>query len=118
MTLDELIRALSACPDHAVRIEIGGRFPGEFASYRGYYDHLALGTGDEPQTVAQLLAAAGGAKGKTFTGYKGGDYVMDGDTPVWFSEWGDNSGIGIVGVNLAVTPLQLVTADVSHYTWP
>lgn len=115
MTLDALITALVTCPDQDAPIEIGGCPAGEFDSYRGYYDQLALGTGLEPKTVGELLAKASEAKGKVFQGYKGGDFQMHGRTPVWFSEYGESSGIAIVGINHDDDVVQLLTADISEY---
>lgn len=53
-------------------------------SWRGIYADLAIGYDDEqePMTVATLLEKLRSAIGKTFTGWKGGEYVMDWRTPV------------------------------------
>jgi hypothetical protein len=54
-------------------------------SYRGYYEDLAVtvaGTG-APWNLGKLLRELRAAQGKTFTGYKGGEYVMTRVTPVW-----------------------------------
>jgi hypothetical protein len=56
-------------------------------SYRGYYDQLAF----TPQTgcaVESMLKHALSAKGCTFHGYKGGEYLMDSSTPVWIANHG------------------------------
>jgi hypothetical protein len=53
-------------------------------SYRGYYDHLAF----EPASnvsVAFMIACAESALGATYEGWKGGEYVMDEDTPCWLA---------------------------------
>lgn len=63
-------------------------FPGRFSSYRGYYADLSLSEGSEPMTVDTLLSQAEVALGSTFEGYKGGDFVMGHDTPLWFAEYG------------------------------
>lgn len=115
MILDDLITALVACPDQHAPVEIDGKPAGEFDSYRGYYDQLALGTGLEPITVAELLAAASEAKGKVFQGYKGGDYLMTGDTAVWFSEYGCSSGVAIVGIDHEGDTVRLLVAAISEY---
>lgn len=115
MTLDDLIIALAACPDQGAPVEIDGEPAGEFNSYRGYYDQLALGTGREPVTVEALLAMAGKAKGRVFQGYKGGDYTMTGNTPVWFAEYGEYPGKAIVGMDHAGHTVRLLVADISEY---
>ena len=60
------------------------------ASWRGIYEHLAIGyeLGDGGMKVGPLLAECEAAVGNTFTGYKGGDYVAALDTPVWLANWG------------------------------
>ena len=74
--------------------------PKSLDSYRGYYDHLALGFGpeDESMSVGELLIELNGAIGKTYTGWKGGDFKMDRKTPVWIGNSGHCSGTVITGV--------------------
>ena len=69
-------------------------------SYRGYYDHLALGyTGEDgSMEVGELLALLKGAVGKTYTGWKGGDFKMTRKTPVWIGNAGHCSGTTIKGI--------------------
>ncbi len=83
MTLDELIQFLEAMPGE-MRVDNG---LGEAHSYRGWYDCLAF----EPcgsRTVAEILSDAPAARGQTFRGYKGGEYLMGGNTPVFIAMWG------------------------------
>lgn len=115
MTLNKIIAALSACPDQVASIEIDGQPPGDFDSYRGYYDQLALGTGISPMTVGELLTAAIECVNKSFEGYRGGDFVMHGDTPVWAADHGFCPGIAIVAIDASSDPVQLITADISEY---
>lgn len=37
--------------------------------------------------------------GKTFTGYKGGDFEMSRRTPVWVANYGNAGNTGIVGIH-------------------
>lgn len=57
-------------------------------SDRGSYDELAFTPKDEA-TIGEMLRQAKSAVGKTFTGWKGGDYKMDLDTPVYIGEYGE-----------------------------
>lgn len=107
MTLGELIDALAAQdPSAPVRWDrerkhdygTGGAYPGAFASWRGDYADLTLQKSTAPQTVAQLLERARAADGRTFEGWKGGDYRMDRETPVWAENAGDCYNIGLFGV--------------------
>jgi len=70
---------------------------GEAESYRGYYMDLAFVPLDEPRTVKEALDEAEDAHGKTFEGYKGGEFTMEGDTPVWYSHNG-SCGPAIIGI--------------------
>lgn len=71
MRLGELISLLERMPQDMV---VASGF-GSPHSYRGFYEQLAF----EPEknvTVASMLAHAKSALGRTFQGYKGGDFVM------------------------------------------
>ena len=58
-------------------------------SYRGYYSDLALEKGSGTRTVASLIEQLKNeCLGQTFTGYKGGDFYMDENTPMWVAECG------------------------------
>ena len=72
---------------------------GEADSYRGYYSDLAFAPlyDTEPRTVKEALKEALLAHGKTFEGYKGGEFTMEGDTPVWYSHYG-TCGPAIIGI--------------------
>lgn len=56
-------------------------------SYRGYYDDLAFDRGDKIP-VAEALKLCRGAMGEVFEGYKGGDFQMGRNTPVWRASYG------------------------------
>jgi hypothetical protein len=102
-TLGSVIDALRAAkPEAQVLFDFCGCGPTKVASYRGWYDHLAIGwsdsfDGDWPsaKSVAELLEFA---DGMAFFGYKGGQYTMNRDTPLWVDRYGDCTGTGIVGV--------------------
>jgi hypothetical protein len=80
-----------------------------FHSYRGYYDHLALGLdvvdrqdGKPALKAAAYLAWLRTLEGETLYGYKGGEYRVDVDAPVHVSQ---SSG------ELSRTVIAGVTAD-------
>lgn len=102
MTLGQLIDAMNQAPAHLVVKFDDGSSLGSLSSYRGYYDHLALEPHDNcpAKTVANCLRRLSNAVGDTFEGYKGGDYRMTRNTPLWCSEWGDASGVMIVGTKV------------------
>lgn len=126
MTLREFIRALERQePDDPVKIDFVHFGPTTFDSYRGYYEQLALGynecgrmspRGDESYqypTVAKLLEHARETLGREFTGWKGGNYVMHGDTVLWISNPGETGSTAIVNVekHLYVTIMTELVDD-------
>ena len=83
MKLKSLIDLLSKLPPDAV---VSNGF-GEPMSYRGYYDQLAFEPKDHAR-IGDMLAHAKSALGATFTGYKGGEFVMHECTECWIAEYG------------------------------
>jgi hypothetical protein len=69
--------------------------PGSLDSYRGYYEQLAIepemGGDGKKVTVEEFLKRLEEAVGATFTGYKGGEFTMDRDTPIWIAEYSMSS---------------------------
>lgn len=101
VSLGALIDALSNLKAGAtVWYDFVHLIPTTVASYRGYYDHLALGYGEGQMTVAQLLSNLREAlvPGKTYEGWKGGEYQMSRETPVWVANPGESGSTAIVGL--------------------
>lgn len=94
LTLSGLIDQLQALPPKQPVVGLG-----RARSYRGYYCDLSFEPTEATQTAGNLLATARGCMGKSFEGYKGGDYMMGETTPLWLSPWGDASGLRLVGLN-------------------
>jgi len=83
MTLGELIDRLEEM-DPTVMIKGFG----EPHSYRGYYVDLAFETMPDPIRVIDALLMCRDAMGREFEGYKGGDFVMGCNTPLWIAAYG------------------------------
>jgi len=89
-SLGKLIQDIEGLnPKKEIVVAKGYGFAG-FDSWRGSYCELSLqyeigAEGD----VARLLQDAEDAVGKTMTGYKGGDFVMDKDTPIHIANYGE-----------------------------
>jgi hypothetical protein len=104
LTLGGLIAALEGFSyDRSVRFAFGRFEVSSVASYRGYYDELALGwidpVFDAPsKTVRDVLEDLKSAVGMRFDGYKGGSNIMSANTPMWAARWGDAFQAVIVGV--------------------
>ena len=75
---------------------------GRFGSYRGYYADLAFQPGHHPMCLAGDVAEeCAYAIGKTYGGYKGGDFEMGPDTPLWISDYGKADQKAVIGVRSA-----------------
>lgn len=61
---------------------------GTLDSYRGYYRDLAFDPITRRRPVKDVLKECRDAMGRTFKGYKGGDYMMGEATPVWVASYG------------------------------
>lgn len=100
--LGKLIDSLRAVRDQqkSLSFDFGGFVPHSINSYRGYYNHLAISyVGPEKEcTVAMLLKVTEDALGRVYSGYKGGDFRMHMETPVWASNRGECHSTAIVSV--------------------
>ncbi len=87
MTLKDLIEELEKQPPEKIARK-GFHHP---HSYRGDYCDLAF----EPKnvvTAGEMLADAKSALGKTFEGWKGGDFTMNEYTECWIADKGSGGG--------------------------
>ena len=82
MTLGKLIERLGALPAETPI------YLADPHSYRGYYCDLAFERPDHPITAAEAIALCRRMMGAVLSGYKGGEYTMGANTPVWLAEWG------------------------------
>ena len=116
LTLGQIIEKLEKCglthgdknEPKQVDYDFGTAVPTSLDSWRGNYSELALGyklsgydNNDEhfTQTTAEtLLSELKSAIGKEFTGWKGGEFVMNEDTPVWVANSGNSGNTGIIDV--------------------
>lgn len=75
-------------------------------SFRGIYSELALGftshdfpdRKSKPPTLTEFIGWLKEAVGKTYEGYKGGDFVMGKQTPIWVANYGNSGHTAVVGV--------------------
>ena len=139
MTLGELIARLEQIAGNqqeAVKAKYGEEarvtfdfeyaYPTGLSSWRGSYDEIALnfsfvgygldgyskveGFNHEEPTVREFLAMLKAAIGKTYTGWKGGDFVMGENTRVWVANDGNVGNTGVVGVEDNEYAVRLITA--------
>jgi hypothetical protein len=114
LTLGKMIELLKGFDQDSVVLLPNGKTLGIPMSYRGYYSDLAFTEIEKQKTVAELLAQAEAALGQTFEGYKGGDFVMAEDTPVWISEYGNSSGIALMDLQADFAKPKTVFAVVKQ----
>lgn len=94
MTLGQLIlrleKLLAKNPNLKIRLH-------DPHSYRGYYSDLAFEVEVE-RNIREVLSDAKYALDSEFTGYKGGEFIMDKDTPIWLSNYGYNSQLRLIAI--------------------
>ena len=105
ITLGELVLKLESIKEKTknVSLDFGDFYPTDFDSWRGSYCEIALNYDDgwpreEEVTVDTLLKKAKESIGQTFEGYKGGQFTMNKDTPVWVANYSKSGNTGLVGV--------------------
>jgi hypothetical protein len=135
LTLGELIALLKGCSEEKPVVfpaESGPldspveTYPGEFFSYRGYYEDIAIEQAQpsspryasgavviEHPTVEAFRSRLEGTIGQVFEGYKGGEFTMGRWTPVWVeNDYSRATGYGIIGVRETEERVELITAKV------
>lgn len=103
-----------------VCFDFGSAVPTNLDSWRGSYSELALGykfSGYDNTkehfadiTANDLLQELKSAIGKEYTGWKGGDFIMNEDTPVWVANPGNGGNTAIIGILDAGWQLVILTA--------
>lgn len=92
LTLGELIEKMESLSGANVpNLLIGG-------SYRGYYNQFYFELGEGEISAIELADDCRSVIGNTYEGYKGGEYTMTENTPVWLAEYG-RSGLKIAEVS-------------------
>lgn len=107
LTLGELILKLEPIvknqkdgDEATVRYDFEYLFPTSIDSWRGSYDELALNfeMQGEEMKVSEFLKMLKDCVGKTFTGYKGGDFVMHKGTPIWVANYSHSGNTAVIDV--------------------
>lgn len=103
LKLEPIVAAQKAKKENdeaTVRFDFAYFHPTVLSSWRGSYRELALEFSDEGEApkVSEFLKKLKEAVGKTYEGYKGGDFVMGKTTPLWVANYGDSNEVGVVGV--------------------
>lgn len=88
--------------DKSIVFDFGYMKPDGLASWRGIYAELAIGyseDGDYP-LAKDFLAELKEAVGKTYEGYKGGDFTMGKATPLHVDNYGHSSSTALVAIEV------------------
>jgi hypothetical protein len=94
MTLGKLLDALYTM-DPMMGIQISG----EPHSYRGYYEDLAFEPTVVVYTIATIISRIEKTcMGQVFHGYKGGEFAMHRNTPLWIANYG-STGQKLLGLD-------------------
>ena len=117
MSIKGLIDALDGVKDKTAKVYIhDGRGVCTIESYRGFYSDLSIvpsetpiGSRQKEYTVKDLLDRLKSSIGEEFTGYKGGEFVMQNHTPVWVSEYGCADGLAVKGVEVKDGKVVILT---------
>jgi len=90
-----------------VRYDFEYLFPTCFDSWRGIYAELALNFVDNNYAplrdvkelkVSDFLQLCKDTVGREFTGYKGGEYIMNRHTPIWVANYGNSGNTALIDV--------------------
>lgn len=102
LTLGQIITHLEKFPPYAfIYFDFGGFSPSPPDSWRCDYSELAVGYEmKDGYTVKEFLRSCRNAVGLIFSGWKGGDYEMEENTPVWVDNWGKCTLTGITGFKI------------------
>lgn len=88
--------------DKHVRFDFGYMRPEGLSSWRGIYAELAIGYSEESVevTAKEFLEELKESVGKSYTGYKGGDFVMGKATPLHVDNYGHCTDTALVAIEV------------------
>jgi hypothetical protein len=81
-------------------------------SYRGHYEDLAFPPSLTRINAGELRAGLIECEGKAFEGWKGGDFIMGRDTPLWIADSGEATGLAVIDTDERGGDFVLVTKEV------
>lgn len=102
LTLGQILKELKSHePGAEVYFDFEHARPVNIDSYRGYYEDLSLGFdfSSQPMKCEELVKLLRGCIGRSFEGYKGGEYTMDEETTVWVANHGNTGGTAITRIS-------------------
>lgn len=107
VTLGEMLSAVGQAGDGLVvfRTEDGREWgAGDAISYRGYYSDLAIEPESGATPTGDLMLTLMAVQDTELEGYKGGQYLMGSDTPVWLDGYGQCNSRAVVRWDIERVP--------------
>jgi len=100
LKLEPIVKNQKEGEEATVRYDFEYLFPTSIDSWRGSYDELALNfeTQGEEMKVSEFLKMLKDCIGETFTGYKGGEYLMHKGTPIWVANYSHSGNTAVIDV--------------------
>lgn len=100
LKLEPIVKNQKEGEEATIRYDFEYLFPTSIGSWRGSYDELALNfeTQGEEMKVSEFLKMLKECVGKTFTGYKGGDFTMHKGTPIWVANYSHSGNTAVIDV--------------------
>lgn len=130
LTVGELLIKLEAIPndqkeERQVIFAFEYAFPTGLASWRGNYYELAFtfdfpkydsekGSYTQAPTLSEVISWLKDCIGKQYTGYKGGEFIMEENTPLWVANYGNSGNTGVVDISFDDYEVVLKT-DIFEY---
>lgn len=130
LTLGELLALLKDIPTEwgsdrepvTIDFDFGTAYPTGFSSWRGSYSEIAINyalSGYDAEQFAHtdlkdFINWLEDAIGSTYTGWKGGDFIMTADTPVWVANDGNVGNTGVVGIRNDNYNVTILTAHCEY----
>jgi len=123
MELSEVIRRLTDIEKYnkhkgevAVVFDFGYLKPNKFMSWRGSYDQLAIDwrEGGGNVKLSEFLKDCKEVVGKTFTGYKGGEFMMSESNIIYVAEYSQASCTQIVDIEDLGWTVMLHTKNIEY----
>lgn len=99
--IDKLVTIKNVNPDIKVQ-----NF--DLHSYRGYYADLALEVDNETLTINDAIKELKDAIDREFTGYKGGEFLMDSNTPLHIANYG-STGEALIDVEVVDNVVKFIS---------
>lgn len=96
--IEKLLGSNKVDGDSSVYFDFADYSPTGLSSWRGIYSELAITYGyKEVAVVIDFLTQLKQSIDKVFNGWKGGDFKMNKDTPIWVANPGRCHNTGVIG---------------------